>query len=155
MSRLPLAVPHLPGESRIALLLLALAGTVLPGCLERTIRVTSEPPGAIVWLNNVEVGRTPVETDFTFYGEYDVRLNREGFEPVVTTRDADAPIHEWPGLDLIAAALPFTFSNTVAWHFDLAPTPESIDPEQAKADLLNRAEMAREQHGSPPPPPSQ
>jgi hypothetical protein len=128
-----------------------LALAALSGCVERTIRVTSEPPGAIVWLNNVEVGRTPVETDFTFYGEYDVRLNREGFEPIVTTRDANAPIHEWPGLDLVAAALPFTFSNTVKWHFDMAPTPESIDPTQAQADLLQRAGEARDRYAAPPP----
>lgn len=135
----------------MAVLLLALPCLPLAGCVKRTIRVTSEPPGAIVWLNNVEIGRTPVETDFTFYGRYDVRLNREGFEPVVTTRDASAPIHEWPGLDLVAAALPFTFHNKIDWHFDLAPTPESINLEQANADLLERATEARRQHGSPIP----
>ena len=49
------------------------------GCLKRTISVTTEPPGALVWINDVEVGRTPLETDFTFYGIYDVRLRREGW----------------------------------------------------------------------------
>src|SRR5215471_15531012 len=72
---------------------------VLPGCLERTITITSEPPDAIVWLNDVEVGRTPLKTGFTFYGDYDVRLRKEGYEPVQTHRETDTPIYEFAPID--------------------------------------------------------
>ncbi|MFB3120043.1 MAG: PEGA domain-containing protein [Stenotrophomonas maltophilia] len=40
--------------------------------------ITSEPPGALVWLNDREIGRTPVDVDFEFYGRYDVRLHLPG-----------------------------------------------------------------------------
>ena len=40
---------------------LACAATALlgTGCVERTIRVTSEPAGARVWLNDRDIGVTP------------------------------------------------------------------------------------------------
>jgi hypothetical protein len=101
-------------ESRLAPAALAAALLVfLPGCLKRTIYVTSEPPGALVWLNDVEVGRTPLETDFTFYGEYSVRLRKPGFEPIVTTRHATLPAYEWPVVDLATEAWPQQISTDI------------------------------------------
>ncbi len=119
----------------------ALAGALpLTGCIERTIRVTTEPPGARVWLNDVELGRTPVQTAFTFYGDYDIQIQMDGYEPVQTCRKAKAPVHEWPGIDLVAEALPHRFQNEVHWHFDLEPEAESVTPpEQLDADLIDRA----------------
>lgn len=119
-------------------------------CVDRKIRVTSTPPGALVHLNDVELGRTPVEADFTFYGEYDVRLTLEGHEPLVTSRKAKAPIHEWPGIDLVATALPIRFDNTVEWHFDLVPALEQTqDPATFEAGLLERAGKLRAELASP------
>jgi len=131
--------------ARLTLVPLALAPLVLTGCLERRIRVTSEPPGALVWLNDREIGRTPVETSFTFHGDYDVRLELEGYEPVHTDRVAHAPVHEWPGIDLVAAALPVTFDNTIEWHFELERSLEfTQQPEAFEGDLLDRAEELRQ-----------
>ena len=115
------------------------AGLALPlaGCLERTVKVTSEPPGAVVWVNNVEVGRTPVETGFTFYGKYDVRLRREGYEPLAVVQDVNAPIYEYPPLDLLAEAAPFTIRTERAWHYELAPLVPVEGP--AEAELIARA----------------
>ncbi|MEZ6318865.1 MAG: PEGA domain-containing protein [Phycisphaerales bacterium] len=131
--------------ARLTLVPLALAPLALTGCLERRIRVTSEPPGALVWLNDREIGRTPVETGFTFHGDYDVRLELDGYEPVHTDRTAHAPVYEWPGIDLVAAALPVKFDNTIEWHFDLERTRELTEqPEQFESGLLDRAEELRQ-----------
>lgn len=142
--------------SRLTLLLaiaLAPLPLVLGGCLKRTLVITSQPEGAIVWLNDVEVGRTPLETDFTFYGTYDVRIRREGYEPIITSKKADAPIHEAPGVDLIAEAIPVTIHNKVEWHWDLVPLMENtagkVEAEQA---LIQRANDLRVQMPPPPPP---
>lgn len=125
----------------------------LPGCVERTISITSEPPGAIVWLNDVEIGRTPVETDFTFYGTYDVRLRLEGYEPLLTSRKANAPVYDWPGLDLVAEAVPADIESRTEWHFVLAPLPER--EEGADRDALHEAliERARNTRGQVEPAP--
>lgn len=114
-----------------------LAPALLGGCLERRLTITSEPPGALVWLNDVEVGRTPVDVDFEWYGTYDVRLALEGHEPLTTSAKADAPVHEWPGIDLFAAVLPVEFRNDVRWHFELEPALTDRDA------LLDRARETR------------
>lgn len=127
------------------LLVTALAAAALAGCSERRIRVTSEPPGALVWLNDREIGRTPVETGFTFHGDYDVRLELPGFEPIHTERRAKAPVHEYPGIDLVAMALPMKFENTIEWHFDLEPSLErSQSAEAFEEALVDRAEVLRQ-----------
>ena len=114
------------------------------GCLKRTISITSEPPGAMVWLNDQQIGVTPVETDFTFYGTYDVRLDKPGYEPIVTSKHAKAPIKEWPGVDLVTHALPVNFETLIEWHFDLEPVRrEVVGDEQAAVELMERAEKFR------------
>jgi hypothetical protein len=126
----------------VARALAALAiGACMTGCLERTIHVTTDPPGALVHLNDVEVGRTPVEVPFHDFGTYDVRLALEGYEPIHTGAEADAPAWEWPGLDLVAMILPFPFETNVRWHFDL----EESDFDEAA--LLERAKAQREAAG--------
>lgn len=122
---------------------LAFAATV-PGCLERTIHITSDPPGALVWLNDVEVGRTPLETDFTFYGEFAVRVRKEGYEPIMTTRTADMPLYEWPLVDLVTEAWPQKITTDIRWHFDLQPAAERTDPDAAREAVLQRAAETRE-----------
>lgn len=123
-----------------ALLALALAVATLPGCLERKILVTSEPPGAIVEVNDVEIGRTPAETDFTFYGDYDVRVKLDGYDTVREKKTASAPLYEYPPFDLVATALPFDIENTVKWHFVLRPATTTPENEGA---ILDRARELR------------
>lgn len=134
----------------IAAILLALP---LGGCLKRTIQVTSEPPGALVWINDVEVGRTPLQTDFTHYGTYDLRVRREGYEPIITKEKAGTPVHELPPIDLLADAAPINFKNTIRWHYVLSPVAETSMPkEQAEQELIARAKELRTQIAPPPPP---
>ena len=123
---------------------LTVLGLNLGGCLERTISITTEPEGAIVWLNDVEVGRTPLETDFTFYGTYDVRIRKEGYEPLITHADADPPIQELPGIDFLAEAMPVNFSDLVKWHWVLTPVAERTEaPAKVESDLIARASVLR------------
>ncbi len=108
----------------------------LSGCLERRIKITSEPSGALVYLNDVEVGRTPVEVEFTYYGTYDVRLRKEGFSPLATKAEAKAPIYEYPVIDLIAEALPTRIETVIDWHFELQPSVNDVDGVLARARAM-------------------
>lgn len=131
---------------RATLILVLLAA--LPACVERRIRVTSEPPGALVWVNDREIGRTPVETRFKYHGLYDVRLEMEGYEPLITSARASAPWYEYPGPDLLAEVAPFTVRNTQEWHFELDPVPASGPG--SERELIERAdELRRETTGDP------
>ena len=122
-----------------AVLIILFGGILLAtgGCIRRTLSVTSTPPGALVWINDREVGRTPLVVDFTHYGTYDVRVEREGMEPVMTNRKASAPVWDLPGPDLVVEILPFQANSRIDWHFDLEPRDES------HPRLLERAEAFR------------
>lgn len=123
-----------------SLLILVLIASSVIGCVERTIKITSTPSGALVYLNDEEIGRTPLVTPFTFYGIYDVRLEKDGFEPMWTSERAAPPWWEYPGPDLLAEAIPDAESN-LNWHFFLIPAEpsEDVDPDM----LIDRAKQLR------------
>ena len=132
---------------KTTLLIVCLAAAApLPGCIERRIRVTSEPSGARVWLNDRPIGVTPCEARFTYYGTYDVRLELDGHEPVHEGRTARAPIHEYPGIDLAATLAPVDFEHTAEWHYDLEPVAEG---DEAREALRERAGAMRERALAP------
>jgi len=105
----------------------ALAAATLGGCVERTLRVTSDPPGALVWVNDREIGRTPAQVDFTYYGTYDVRLALDGYEPLHEGAEANPPLWDAPGLDFFAEAGPWNARSVVEWHFVLEPETDGRD----------------------------
>jgi hypothetical protein len=115
------------------------------GCVQRTITVTSQPTGALVYLNDEEVGRTPVSVPFTHYGTYDVRLEADGYEPLWTEAQAKAPWWEYPGPDLVAEAVPGGESE-IAWHFQMQPrTPaEEVDVDKLRSHATQMRAMTRE-----------
>jgi PEGA domain-containing protein len=82
----------------------------------------------LVYLNDQEVGRTPVTVPFTFYGVYDVRMEAEGYHPLWTKQKAEAPWWETPGIDLFAEAVPHNKAD-LYWHFkmDEQPPPQDVD----------------------------
>lgn len=126
--------------TRTPLLLLTVACLLGVGCVQRTISITSEPEGALVYLNDKEVGRTPVTVPFTFYGVYDVRMEAEGYHPLWTEQKAKAPWWETPGIDLFAEAVP-NGKAELHWHFtmDEQPPAEDVDTDV----LLDHAKQMR------------
>ena len=117
------------------------------GCVRRTVSITTEPPGALVWLNDREVGRTPLEVDFDFYGKYDVRLERDGYEPMMTAARAKAPWWDTVGLDLVSELVPADLNSRVEWHFEMKPLDTDRDA------LVERAVDLRGTLAETPPPP--
>ncbi len=118
----------------------------MAGCVRRTITITSEPEGALVWLNDREVGRTPVTVDFLYYGRYDVRLQAEGYQPKMTSGRAKAPVWDMVGVDLAAELIPTEFHSKVEWHYEMEPIDD--DP----VHVIDRARRMRDEldPGGPP-----
>lgn len=115
---------------------------------QRRITITSDPPGARVWLNDTEIGVTPASAAFKFYGAYDVRLELPGYEPLHVAKRANAPIQEQPGIDFLALLLPFEKKHEVTWHFPLTPSLEQTQtPEALESGLIDRARAMRSQLG--------
>jgi hypothetical protein len=80
-------------------LLLAIAA--LGGCVERRMKIDSDPQGARVFVNDEEVGATPVKFSFLWYGDYDIILRKNGYETLKTHYRVDAPWYQYPPFDLI------------------------------------------------------
>ena len=122
-------------RSPFALCLLPFA-LLAHGCVEQVMTVESDPPGALVYLNDQEVGRTPLKRDFTWYGEYDVQLRLEGYETLKTSKKVIAPAWNWVPFDLIANLLPFTMRDEQQMSFTLKPLDPALDQ---PTGLLRRA----------------
>ena len=109
------------------------------GCVKRTLSISTTPPNALVWLNDREIGRTPLEISFLYYGEYDVRIQHDDTESLMTTRWIRSPWWDAPFVDIAAEALPFDLSAKSVWHFELQPRNNNLD------DLIYRANNFRSQ----------
>lgn len=110
---------------------------LLTGCVEQTMDIQSDPPGALVSLNDQELGRTPMTRDFKWYGDYDVQLRLEGYETLKTHQKVIAPAWNWVPFDLLAQLLPFTFKDHRSLTYALKP----LDPTKDEPNgLLSRAE---------------
>ncbi len=117
----------------------------LIGCVERTITVRTDPPGALVSVNDVEKGRTPVTFPFTWYGQYRVLVEHPQYETLETSQGVSAPIYQWPVIDFVCEVLlPFKFHDHHDWSFTLEPR-KPVSTEQ----LIDRAQDLRSQTLTP------
>lgn len=131
------------GNAWRALLGLAAAITLAPGCVQRKMLIVSDPPGAMVRVNGREVGATPCvvpSEQFIFYGNYRIQLMRDGYEPLLADVDVPAPWYEWPGVDFISENLvPWTIKDHRTIQLQMQPA-RIVSPE----DLLSNANRERE-----------
>ena len=130
--------------------LLAVAALVPSwGCVQRRMTIRSNPPGALVYVDDYQIGTTPVSTDFIYYGTRKIRLIKDGYETLTVRQPFPIPWYEIFPLD-------FVTENLWPWEIrdervvDLAmSTTASMPPESVVA----RAEQARLSAGSLPAPP--
>lgn len=96
--------------------------SLLNGCVERRLTINTEPPGALVFLNDEEIGISPVTVDFNWYGDYKIRASKQGYEILETHQKLTAPAHDQFPLDFFAEVLwPDTIVNEYEWTFKLTP----------------------------------
>ncbi len=101
---------------------ISLAVILLAGCVERKLTINTEPQGAKAILNDQDIGVSPVTVPFNWYGDYWVRINKDGYETLNTHRELKAPLHDYPPFDFFAEILyPGRIVDAYEWTFDLAP----------------------------------
>jgi len=117
------------------------------GCVRRTMTIKTDPPNARVFLNDQEIGRSEVSTDFLWYGDYDVVIRKEGYETLKTHWQIDPPWYEHVPLDFFAEVLwPGQIHDQHKTHFSLH---ESQTP--PVEEVVKRAEELREKVTEPGP----
>lgn len=47
------------------------------GCIQRTLRIETDPPGASVWVNGDAAGTTPAEVPFVSYGAVEIFMQMD------------------------------------------------------------------------------
>jgi hypothetical protein len=131
------------GYRLAAFVLLVAVVAAFAGCIERTVSINTEPEDAVVFLNDQEVGRSPVKVPFTWYGDYDIIIRKPGYKTVQTHEKLNTPWYALPGLDIITECLvPFTIHDdrvvdTVVLEPSERPTDEAML--QAAAEMRERA----------------
>ena len=121
----------------VAAVLIALCGST--GCVQRRFTIRSNPPGALVYIDDYQIGTTPVSTDFTYYGTRKIRLVKDGYETLTLLQPVPTPWYEWPGLDFVSENLvPGEIRDERILDYQMQP--QVIVPQE---QLLGRAEELR------------
>ncbi len=126
-------------RGRNMLVTILLIGIVLPGigCVRRRLNVRTNPPGAVLYVDNQQIGTTPCSVDFTYYGTREIRLVKPGYETLTVNQPIPTPWYEFPPLDFISENLVATkIRDNRTVTYDLAP--QVIVPTQQLVDRANQ-----------------
>jgi hypothetical protein len=110
------------------------------GCVQRRLTIRSNPPGALVMIDNHNIGITPCSTDYIYYGKRHIKLIRDGYETLDDYRWIAPPWYEIPPLDLVSENFyPHEIRDERVIDYQLVPM--QLVPTQP---LLGRAEDLRQ-----------
>lgn len=105
------------------------------GCVHRSLTIRTEPPGALVYVNDQLRGTSPVTYDFEWYGWHRVSVKKDGFERVDEQVLVQAPGHLWIPFDVIMELAPFPVRDAHTLSYTLPPaappplpTPPPTEP---------------------------
>ncbi|MDR0328757.1 MAG: PEGA domain-containing protein [Planctomycetaceae bacterium] len=102
--------------------------------------VMSNPPGATVYLDGKEIGRTPFSTNFTHYGKREFRVVKQGYETKTELKPVRAPWYQWVGIDFFSeVVMPGKLTDQKYYEFDLQPESAA-----AGSEIAARAEEFRQ-----------
>ena len=102
---------------------------VSTGCVRQSLTIRTDPPGAMVYINDQLKGTSPVTYNFMWYGWHRVTLRKEGFQRLDDRKQLHAPIYLWIPLDLMMELLPFPIRDTREWSYTLTPSPAPPMPQ--------------------------
>jgi hypothetical protein len=129
------------------------------GCVRRRLNVYSNPPGALVYVDNQQIGTTPCSVDFTYYGTREIRLVKPGYETLTVNQPIPTPWYQIPPLDFISENLVATkIRDNRSVSYNLAP--QLIVPNEQLLDRANQLRQDAQQYpvgpaggiAAPPPP---
>lgn len=121
-------------------LLAALLAVAQTGCVQRRLTIRSNPPGALVYVDNYEIGTTPVSTDFIYYGTREIRLVKDGYETLTVLQPVPAPYYQYFPLDFFAEnVVPYEIRDQRNLNYQLVPQVMAPTDE-----LLQRADQLRQ-----------
>jgi hypothetical protein len=101
--------------------------------------VRTNPPGALVYVDNQQIGTTPCGVDFTYYGTREIRVVKSGYETLSVNQPIPTPWYQIPGIDFFSENLvPWRIRDDRVVSFNLSPQ-RMVPPEE----LIGRAQQLR------------
>lgn len=97
------------------------------GCVKRNLTIKSEPPGAKVYFDDIEIGETPAEHDFNWYTYHKVRLAKEGYKSVSELVYIKCPSVLWMPFDLFFEMIPCSLYDNRELSYTLTPVEEQAE----------------------------
>ncbi len=125
----------------LSFVLVLLSTVALGGCVERRLTINTTPQGATVILNDQDIGTSPATVPFNWYGDYWVRISKDGYETLDTHRELKAPLHDYFPFDFFVQILyPGRIVDSYEWTFELA-----FKEYPARDTLIENAQSLRNQ----------
>ena len=122
---------------RAVWVLMLLGVLMLPGCVRRRLNVRSNPPGALVYVDNQQIGTTPCSVDFIYYGTREIRLIKPGYETLTVNQPIPAPWYQIPPIDFVSENLVWTkIRDNRTVTYELAP--QLVVPTEQLVDRANQ-----------------
>ena len=122
-----------------------IVGLFLAGCVERQLTINTQPQEALVVLNDEEIGTSPVTVSFNWYGDYDVRITKEGYQTLKTHRKLESPWYDNFPFDFFAQILnPQRMVDSYEWSFEL---PEKV--QVSREELIGDSQELKAQMNQP------
>ena len=129
-----------PSLMRVTVCLIAVGCLLQTGCVRRRLMVRSNPPGAMVYVDNQPIGTTPCATDFVYYGTREIRLVKAGYETLTVNQPLPAPWYQIPPLDFVSENIvPRKIQDYRTASFNMVP--QVIVPTE---QLIARGEQLRQ-----------
>ena len=88
--------------SRPSLILTAILLFSQVGCVHRRMTIQTNPPGALVKVDGKDVGYSPTSIDFTWYGQREVQVMKDGYQTQTQIVSLDAPWYQKFPLDFVS-----------------------------------------------------
>ncbi len=128
---------------------------VSAGCVTRTIIVKTNPPNALVYIDNKLAGESPAIIPFIYYGTRKIVIEKRDGEGRLTHERTTvfekikAPVYQWFPLDFFSDVLwPREIKDEHILSYDLVKlNPPPIKEQQEK--LLKNAEELRQRVNAP------
>lgn len=133
-----------PRARQLLLAALLLAAPPLAGCrAQRTLVISSEPPGAEVRLDDEIVGETPLTKPFVHYGTRRLTLRKDGYLTWSSRVEVEAPWYGRFPWDLFSEVIfPIGWKDRHEYHVELEPGVEQISLPDLRT-VLDRADALR------------
>lgn len=127
------------------------------GCVQRRITVRSNPPGALVYVDKHEIGKTPCSVEYIYYGTREIKLIKDGYETLTVMQWIPPAWYQIPPLDFVSENIvPTEIRDERTYTYQLVPA-RIVPANQllGRAENLRRATKLENIAATPPSPPPQ